>query len=79
MMILSRDRDCWPDEALHQWRERIAMRGEDGPEAEAWAEECVRAAWVASRAAPLVWPEGDDWFEAWAGYVRAMPTLPEEG
>lgn len=71
--VLPRPRSLWPSEALHLWRERLAMRGEYNPEAEAWAEEVTRAAWVAPLPAAWTWP-GDGSWEAWVAHVRAMPT-----
>ena len=67
-------RRYWPPEALHMWRERLALHGGDGPEAEAWAEEETRAAWAAPLPAAWVWP-GDGSWEAWVVHVRAMPTV----
>ena len=72
--VLPRPRSLWPPEALHLWRERLAMRGEYSPEAEAWAEEETRAAWVAPLPAAWTWP-GDGSWEAWVAHVRAMPTV----
>lgn len=67
-------RRYWPEEAIYMWHERLAISGESGPEAEAWAEADVRASWVAPHSKPWAWP-GDGSWDAWAYHVRAMPVV----